>query len=479
MSSLRVRFALLSAGLVLVVATLVALGGYAAMRHALLGRASREARNQATQFAAMVETSSGQGAAANANLVDIHDPALVQQQLAPGYAVQVSGPNGSPIHRSAMRNARHPVSFPAGFVGSCLTSGTQSTRLPTPPLALACQRIGTRSHPVGAISVGVPLADALGSLATLRNALILGVLAGTLLAGALALLLASRATRPIARIARTAEAIRSGARPLQSIDYRGRDELGALASVLDASFTELDEALERQRRFGADASHELRTPLAAIRANVELLRGWASTEPAARETALASLDQASRRAARLVEDLLYLATLEREPTRPRAPVRLDELILGVVREASGLRSDVAIRVATLDEATIDGDRLALQQLLLNLVDNALSVSAAGAEIELALSAHGDHATITVTDSGPGIPPDEIARIFDRFYSKKATSEQGTSAGLGLSIARAIADNHGGKLVARNEPAGGATFTLTLPLPLADRPQDPAQPIICT
>jgi signal transduction histidine kinase len=325
--------------------------------------------------------------------------------------------------------------------------------------------------------VGVPLSDALASLATLRNALILGVLGGTLLAGALALLLAGRATRPIARIARTAEAIRSGARPFQRIDYRGRDELGALASVLDASFAELEEALERQRRFGADASHELRTPVAAIRANVDLLRGWATTEPAARETALASLDQASRRAARLVEDLLYLATLEREPTRPRAPVRLDELILGVVREVGGLRPDIAIRVAKLDEATIDGDRLALQQLLLNLLDNALSVSPVGAEVDVALSGDGDRAIITVTDSGPGIPPDELTRIFDRFYSKKAGSERGASAGLGLSIARAIAIEHGGELVACNQPAGGARFALTLPLALTGTAEDPAQQVI--
>jgi two-component system, OmpR family, sensor kinase len=279
------------------------------------------------------------------------------------------------------------------------------------------------------------------------------VLVGGLLAGVLALLLARRATQPIAQIARTAEAIRSGERPFQRIDYRGRDELGALAAVLDASFAELEDSLERQRRFGADASHELRTPIAAIRANIELLRGWAATQRAARETALASLDQASRRAARLVEDLLYLATLEHEPIRARAPVRLDDVVLGVVREAAGLRSDVAIRIAKLDEATAHGDSLALQQLLLNLVDNALSASPTGGKVRVALAAGDDHATITVTDSGPGIPPSELTRIFDRFYSKRTGAGRGTGAGLGLAIARAIATEHDGRLVARNEPAG--------------------------
>jgi signal transduction histidine kinase len=475
MISLRVRFALLAAGLVLVVATLVALGGYVAMRHALLGRAEREARNQARQLAAMVESSPEQGAAANANLVNIHDPALVQQSLAPGYIVAVNGPNGALIRRSTTRNPHSRVTFPAGFVRACLTSGAAKMRLTAPPLSLACKRIGTRDHAVGALSVGAPLADALDSLATLRHALVLGVLAGALLAGALSLLLARRATRPIAQIARTAEAIRSGARPLQRIDYRGRDELGALAAVLDASFAELDDALERQRRFAADASHELRTPLAAIRPNVELLRGWAATQPAARETALASLDQASRRAARLVEDLLYLATLEHEPVRARAPVRLDEVVLGVVREAAGLRAEVPVRITKLDEATADGDSLALQQLLLNLLDNALSASPAGGEIRIALSAGEDRATITVTDRGPGIEPSELPRIFDRFYSNKSRPHRGGGAGLGLAIARAIASEHDAALVARNEPSGGATFVLTLPLALKGGQAEPDHP----
>ncbi len=461
-SALRTRFALLAAGLVLVVGSAVALGGYLAMRHALLGRANREARNQARQLAAMVETSPAQGEAANANLVDIRDPALTQQLLAPGYVVEVNAPNGAPIQTSAARASRAPVRVPAGFVGDCLRTGAGRTSLSAPALALACQRIGSRAHAIGAVSVGVPLADSLGPLATLRTALVVGVLSGALLAGLLALLLARRATRPIGEIARTAQAIRSGERPFQRIDYRGHDELGTLAAVLDACFNELEQALDRQRRFGADASHELRTPLAAIRANVELLRGWAATTPAAREAALASLDQASRRATRLVEDLLYLATVEREPSRVHTPVRLDELLVAVVREATGLRTDVAIRIGELDEVTANGDALALQQLLLNLIDNALRVSPRQATVTIELQAHDRNATLSVSDQGPGIEPEQLERIFDRFYTHRKNGAHPGGAGLGLAIARAIANDHHGKLAARNETTGGAAFTLTLP-----------------
>lgn len=144
-----------------------------------------------------------------------------------------------------------------------------------------------------------------------------------------------------------------------------------------------------------------------------------------------------------------------------------------------LRFDVTIRVTRLDEAAIDGDPLGLEQLLLNLLDNALAASPAGTEVQIALATGDEHATITVTDSGPGIPPSDLRRIFDRFYSKKLSTELGASAGLGLAIASALANDHGGELVARNEPAGGATFALTLPLTPPGRHHASADPAIGT
>jgi signal transduction histidine kinase len=334
----------------------------------------------------------------------------------------------------------------------------------TPALALACARVGSVRAPQATITVGVPLQGSLASLAALRRALILGVLGGGVLAAILSLLLARRALHPLKRIAATAETIRSGDLS-KRIGYRRRDEVGEVANVLDACFAELEEAVERQRRFAADASHELKTPLAAIRANVELLRGWAAVEETGRETALESLEESSRRASRLVADLLHLVQLEREPTRPRVPVRLDEVVLSAVREAMPLRSAVAIRVARLDDVTVLGDPLGLGQVLLNVLDNALEASPQGSEVIVALSASSDRAAVTVTDSGPGIDPGERDRIFDRFYSKKAAAAERAGAGLGLSIARSIARDHDGDLLACEGPGAGATFELTLPLAL--------------
>jgi signal transduction histidine kinase len=460
--SLRARFALLAALLVLVVASLVALGGYLALRHSLLGQAERQARNQARQLVGLVDIPLAQAGQGQGNRVDITDPALTQELSAPGLIVQINRPGGAPIQASAGRAGGPPPALPGDLLARCLSAGQAQAHLAKPAFALACARVGSRTAAVGTVSVGAPLGDALASLRTLRSALGLGVFGGAALAAALALLVAGRAVRPIRQIAETAETIRSGDLG-QRIGYRGRDELGALARVLDACFAELQEALERQRRFGADASHELKTPLAAIRANVEILRRWAATEPAARDAALASLDQASRRAARLVADLLYLATLEREPPRARAPVRLDEVVLNVVREATPLDPDVAIRVTRLDEATVSGDALGLQQLVLNLIDNALHASPPGAEVTVALTAGPDHATVTVSDDGPGIEPDQLERIFDRFYSRPGRSSTPAGTGLGLAIAREIARDHGGELTGYNREQAGAGFELTLPL----------------
>ena len=398
MLSLRARFALLAGLLVLAVASLVAVGGYLAMRASLLDRAARSAQGQARQLAALVDVPSGNGADSQSNRVDITDPTLTHELAFPGALIEVRRPDGALIQTAGA--SRATVRLSPAFGARCLSVGRAATRLSQPPFALACERVGSPSAPTGTVSVGAPLRDVLASLGTLRTALMLGVLGGAAVAGVLALIVARRATRPIRRIAGTAETIRSGDLGGR-IGYRGRDELGRLAAVLDACFAELELALERQRRFGADASHELRTPLAAIRANVELLRGWAAADPQARQAAIASLDQASSRAARLVEDLLYLAKIEREPPQARAPVRLDELVLGVAREAAQLRPEVAIHVERLDEATVNGDALRLQQLLVNLLDNALRVSPADGQVKIELAARGPQAAINVSDEGLG------------------------------------------------------------------------------
>lgn len=453
--ALRTRFALLATGLVLLVASVVGLAGYLSLRGSLLSRANRSARTEALRLVGLV--ASGEGG--NGQAVDLTDSSLTGQLATPGLLVSVLSPSGRVVQASPEPGAAALAS--ATVRRGCLASGRAQARLSRPALAVACERVGSARGPVGTIVVGVPLASSLASLAALRRALILGVLGGGLLTALLSLLLARRALRPVRQIAQTAETIRAGDLS-RRIGYRGHDELGELAGVLDACFAELERSVERQRRFAADASHELKTPLAAIRANVELLSGWAGVNETDRRAALQSLDHSSRRASRLVSDLLGLVRLEREPARPRVPVRLDEVVLAAVRETTPLREAVSIRIVQLDDVTVPGDPLGLQQLLVNVLDNALEASPSGAEVTVALSASGERACVTVTDQGPGVTPGERERIFDPFYSNKPKRSSRAGAGLGLAIARSIAREHGGDLLLGSDSGAGATFELVLP-----------------
>jgi two-component system OmpR family sensor kinase len=449
---IRARFALLTAALVLAIAALVGAGGYLALRHSLLTRAQGEADDQARQLVALVDV--GREGGGQDNQVDLTDPSLTRGFARGGLLVSVVRPDGSRIQASS---GARPL--PRTVWQSCAQAGRADAR--TAQLALACERVGPARRPAALIAVGAPLGDARHALARLAQALTIGVVAGTLLAGVLARAVAQRALRPARQIAQTATSIRAGDLA-QRIDYRGpRDELGELADVLDASFAELQQAAGRQRRFIADASHELRTPLATIQAHVELLRGWAGATPAARDGALAALDQASRTAGRLGADLLYLAQVDRLPPEPRVETQLDQVVVDAVREAQPLRPAVPIRVARLDEARSVADELALRRVLVNLLANALRVSPANAEVTVELAADGRHATVTVGDHGPGIPPDQLERIFERFYTTAPRRTGGS--GLGLAIAREIARRHDGDVRAANRPGAGASFVLELPL----------------
>jgi two-component system sensor histidine kinase MprB len=458
--SLRVRFALLAAGLVLAVGALLGTAAYLRMRDSLYGQAERQARDQARQLAGLVDVPGATRAASEqGNRVDLADPSLSHDFGLAGLLVEVDRADGRVVQSSV---GGRRLALPAAQRARCLRAGAAATHAGA--LALACRRVGPAAAPLGAIVTAARLDGANRSLSQLRGVIEIGLAAGVLVAALLALALAHHALGPARRIAAAARSIRAGDLG-RRIDHRGPpDELGRLAAELDACFEELEAAVARQRDFVADASHELRTPLAALRAHVELLQGWAASSPPAREAALRALDQTARRASRLVADLLYLADVERQPPMERAPVSLDDVLLDVVRECQPLRPEVAIRVHELDDAEVMGDRGRLHQLLVNLVDNALRLSPAGSEVRLALTAAGGRATVTVTDAGAGIAEADLPHLFERFYRadrRSGGAERGP--GLGLAIASRIAADHGGRLSAANDPEGGAVFRLELVL----------------
>ena len=294
---------------------------------------------------------------------------------------------------------------------------------------------------------------------------------GTLFAVGMSLLtgaaLAQTAIAPIDAISRTAEHINREQDLGRRINLSGpRDELGRLGITINEMLDRIECMFERQRRLLADVSHELRTPLTTIRGEVELMERTGQMDP----EAIVAVREESQRMSRMIDDLLLLARAEAGalPDMLREPIELNELVLDVFQQTQMLARDShAVILEHDDSAVIIGERDRLKQLILNLVSNSLKHTPKGTTITLALHADQDEARIIVADDGPGIPADNLANLFDRFYRvDKARSRQagsGGGAGLGLSIVQQIAAAHDGRVTIESEPGQGTRATLILPL----------------
>ncbi len=220
----------------------------------------------------------------------------------------------------------------------------------------------------------------------------------------------------------------------------------------------LEEASSRQRQFVADASHELRTPLTAIRGQLEVLARDESPDAAEVRRVEGVVMVEVTRIERLVDDMLALARLdEGEPLRTME-VRLPEFLRRFGEDpALG-----AVALGELPEGALRADPERLTQVIRNLVANARRHAGPGGRVELSASAHGERLTVRVDDDGPGIPPAERERVFDRFQRSAAARDRGSGgSGLGLPIARSIVEQHGGRIWIEGSPLGGARVAFEL------------------
>jgi heavy metal sensor kinase len=275
--------------------------------------------------------------------------------------------------------------------------------------------------------------------------------------------LAGRALAPIARITRTARAMARGDLAARIPIDRTETELGQVALALNTAFDRLDAALERQRRFTADASHELRTPLATLQAETE----WAlARERSAAEyrESLETCRSATTRMRGLVEGLLTLARADtRELPLQAVPVAIEQVVRDVVTLARPVAERRQIRlITTLAPIEVRGDPEGLRQAVSNLVSNAIQYNVERGRVEIATALEDGTLVVRVVDNGVGIPAEHVPHLFERFYRVDTARPAGSGLGLGLALTKWIVDQHGGTIVCDSEPGCGTAFTVRLP-----------------
>jgi signal transduction histidine kinase len=265
------------------------------------------------------------------------------------------------------------------------------------------------------------------------------------------------------------------------VDLRGRDEIARLGKTFDEMASQLQTAFKRERELEssrrnliATVSHDLRTPLATTRAMVEALTDRVVTEPAEVDRYLHLIRNETQHLSRLIDDLFSLSQIESGTLKlQRALVQLPMLVEQTLDayHAQAAEQDVSLEV--LEQPGVPpviADASELQRVLRNLVDNALRYTPGGGTIRVETATDGDWVRLSVRDTGPGLSPSELERVFDQFYrgeqARSRTAPAGShsaGAGLGLAIARALVEAHGGRIWAESPESGGAAFHFTLPV----------------
>ncbi len=456
--SLRVRLALFGAAVVALALVIFGLAIYGLVSRSVDTNQDRDLRARAGAAIGALATTP------NLDLAPRPVIAPVDLRSSTDVFVEVLSSDGTLIYTTGVLNGAPPavplqILDDAARMGSAFA--TQGDRNAGPQL-----RIYAQPFPHGFVVAGqstrVPQSNLSGIVGFL---VISGV--PTLLAALIASwLVAGRALKPLKDVAGAADDIgrtRDFGRRLSGM--RSRDEVALLAASFNRMLDQLQDAFESQRRFVADASHELRTPLTTIQGNAGLLSQGPAVDDSVRRAAAGDIVAESDRMARLVDRMLTLARADSGLQLVLAPIQLKPLITGVCRQAASLHPDMTVVVDAAD-ASVAGDEDALRQLLWILIDNASRF--ARSKITVQLAVEGDWARLMVGDDGSGIAIDDRDRVFERFFKSDAArtrsggAQTDHGAGLGLSIARWITDQHHGRIVAAGSPDGGAGFFVDLP-----------------
>ena len=353
----------------------------------------------------------------------------------------------------------------------------------------AIVRLNSNGERVGRVIIqyGRPVGPTEKTVKRVELFLLLGVIAGSLLAAWAGWMIARRAMSPIAQLTSTAAEIARTRDPSRSMPQPlADDEVAELTRTLEGMLRELDAArsetesmLTRQRRFVADASHELRTPLTSVLANLELLAD--SLQGDQGEAARSAL-RSSQRMRRLVADLLLLARTDAARSQPREAVDLGTVVVEAAAELGPVSGEHEITIDA-HSAPLLGVRDELHRLAINLIENALRHTPPGTEVRVHTGTLPDgRVELVVADNGPGVPPELAPTLFERFV--RGAGDRGGSFGLGLAIVMAVASSHGGTVtLADPEPFGpgeqarGARFVVRLPGAADAQPAQRQEPVL--
>ena len=333
-------------------------------------------------------------------------------------------------------------------------------RMLTVPLRSGCLVGGVATR--CAIQIARSGRETTRALSVIRNRTLLSV--GLVIVGAALIgwLIGRQVTRRLVRLTQAADNVALTGRLDVEVPVSGADETGRLGMAMNGMLGALARSRDQQQQLVQNAGHELRTPLTSLRTNVAVLRRFDNMEPEARHQLVADLDTETRELTSLVNELVELATDRRddEPAQECQLGNLCEQAAARVRRRTGRTISVVA-----DDSTVACRPAAIDRAVLNLVDNAAKFSDSG-DIEVEVKA----GRVSVSDRGNGIPDDDLAYIFDRFYRSLASRSQ-PGSGLGLAIVRDIIESHGGTVFAQNRVGGGATVGFTLPT-VSDLPTAP-------
>jgi two-component system OmpR family sensor kinase len=324
----------------------------------------------------------------------------------------------------------------------------------------------------GALVAGTSLDQVDKTIDQVESIVVLGSVAVVLLIGMGVFLVLRRGLRPIESMAAQADRITAGDLTERVTPQSSRSEVGRLGSALngmlariEADVCEREASQDRMRRFFADASHELRTPLASLRVNAELCQQGALTSQDQVDEVMCRISAETRRMGRLVDDMLRLARLGQHPGHSREPVDVTALVCACAERVRIADPARTWRVRVAGGLVTTGDEELLRRAVDNLLTNVLVHTPAGTAASITVSAGtvsggADQVVIEVSDDGPGVPPDKLPHIFERFYRAAGSNRPGS--GLGLAIVAEIAAAHGGAAVAVAAAPHGLRVTVSLP-----------------